>query len=98
MFLPWNRLHVFANHFVVSGFPIAQVRAYDGDIARKTEREQSLVVETDVDAERPVVDGMADVIHNLALKTRIPPSRRTQTHRLRRECFTIRHWSRLFPA
>jgi hypothetical protein len=40
MFLPWNRLHVFANHFVVSGFPLAQVRAYDGDIARKTDREQ----------------------------------------------------------
>ena len=72
--------------------------AYDGDIARKTERKQSLVVETDVDAQRPVVDGMADIIHNLALKTGIPPSRRTQTHRLRRGCFTIHHCSPLFPA
>ena len=47
---------------------------------------------------RSVVDGMTDVIHNLALDAGIPPSGRTQTRRLRRACFTIRHWSPLFPA
>jgi hypothetical protein len=43
MSLPWNRLHVFANHLVASGFPIAHVGGDDEDVTGKTEREQRLV-------------------------------------------------------
>lgn len=59
--LPWNRLHVLVNHFVVSGLPVAQVRADDRGVTGETERKQGFIIETDVDAERPVVDGMAHV-------------------------------------
>lgn len=52
--LPWNRLHVLANHLVVSGLPIAHVSGDDEDVTSKTEREQGLVDETDIDAKRPV--------------------------------------------
>lgn len=74
--LSWNRLHVFANHLVISGLPVAHVGHGDENVAGETERELGLVRETNIDAKRSVVDGMTDVIHNLALDAGIQPSRR----------------------
>jgi len=95
--LPWNRLHIIANHLVISGLAIAHVGRGDENVAGETEREQGLVHKTDVDAKRPVVDGMTDVIHDFALDARIPPSRRAQTYGVRLRCFTIRHWLAASP-
>ncbi len=67
MSLPWNRLHVFANHFVVPGLPIADVGGDEEHVTGEAEREQSFVLEGDIHAKRPVLNGMADVIHNLAV-------------------------------
>ena len=91
--LPWNRLHVLVNHFVVSGLPVAQVRTDDRDVTGETKREQGLVVETNVDAKRPIVDGMTHVIHNLTVETEIPSRGIARTCGLRPSAFTFRHCS-----
>ena len=69
-----NRLHVLANDVVVPGLPIADVGPNDEYLAGEAEREDGLVLETDVHAECSIVDGMADVIHNLAAHFWILPT------------------------
>src|SRR5258708_1511212 len=96
--LPWNWLHVFADHLVISGLPIAHVGHDDEYVTGETEREQGLVHETNIDAKRPVVDGMTDVIHDFTLNAGIAPSRGARTCRLGGRGLTIRHWSPRFLA
>jgi len=64
--LPRNRLHVLANDVVVARLPIAEIGSHDKHVAGEAEREQSFILETDIHAKNPFVDGMADVINDLA--------------------------------
>jgi hypothetical protein len=50
----------------VSTLPIAEFGSNGKHIAGIAEREDGLVLETDIHAKCPVVDGVADVLHNWA--------------------------------
>ena len=64
--LPRNRLHIFANDVVVARLPIAEIGSHDKHGAGEAKREQSLILETDIHAKNSIIDGVADVIDNLA--------------------------------
>lgn len=68
----WNWLHVLANDVVVPSLPIADIGPNDKYGAGEAEREHGLVLETDIYAKCPIVDGVADVIHDLTAHFGIP--------------------------
>lgn len=77
--LPRNRLHVLANDVVVARPPIAEIGSHDKHVASEAEREKSFILERDIHAKNSVVDGMADVIDDLASYLGVLPAPHAQT-------------------
>ena len=67
MSLTQNRLHVLANHLQVSGSHVGEIGSDDEHLAGEAEGEVCLVLERDTEEERSVLDGMADVVYDLAV-------------------------------
>jgi len=67
MSLAQNRLHVLANHLQVSGTHVSKISSNDEHLAGEAEREVRLVREGDTEEERSVLNGMADVVYDLAV-------------------------------
>src|SRR6266567_2338421 len=67
MSLAQNRLHVLANHLQVPGMHVSKISSNDEHLAGEAEREVRLVPEGDTEEERSVLNGMADVVYDLAV-------------------------------
>jgi len=67
MSLAQNRLHVLANHLQVSGTHVSKISSNDEHLAGEAEGEVRLVLEGDAEEERSIVDGMANVVYDLAV-------------------------------
>src|SRR5208283_2396608 len=67
MSLAQNRLHVLANHLQVPGTHVSKISSNDEHLAGEAEGEVRLVLEGDAEKERSIVDGMADVVYDLAV-------------------------------
>src|SRR5208337_3631084 len=62
-----NGLHVLANDLQVPGPHVAEIGSGDEHLATETEGEVRLVLEDDGEEQRPVLNGMADVVYNPAV-------------------------------
>ena len=74
MSLPRNRLHVFANHLVVTSSHIADVRPNDEHVAGIPERKVCLVLKTDSDVQRTVLNRVRNKVHYLPVNLGIFPA------------------------
>jgi hypothetical protein len=67
MSLPRNRLHVLANDVEISALPIAEFGSNGEHLSGVAETKARLVHKTNGEAERSVIDGMGDEVHDLAV-------------------------------
>ena len=67
MSLAQNRLHVLANDLQVPGPHVAEIGSGDEHLAGEAEGEVRLVLESDGEEQRPVFNGMADVVYDPAV-------------------------------
>jgi hypothetical protein len=58
--------------------PIAEIGSNDKHVAGEAEREQSLILETDIHTKNSIVDGMANVIDDLASYPGVLPAPHVQ--------------------
>lgn len=63
--LPQDGLQVLANHLQVSGPHLGKIGSDDEHLAGEAEGEVRLVLESDTEEERSVLDGIADVVYDL---------------------------------
>jgi hypothetical protein len=74
MFLPRDRLYVLANDVEVSALPIADFGSNYEHVTGIAKAKARLVPETDGEVQRPVVDGVSNEIHDLAVDFGILPA------------------------
>jgi hypothetical protein len=65
--LSQNRLHVLANHLQSTGPHVGEIRPDDEHLAGEAEGEVRLVLEGDTEEKRSIINGMGDVVYNLAV-------------------------------
>ena len=58
---------MLANDVVVPGLPVAEVGPDDEHVAGVPKRKVRLVLEADAEAQRSVIDGLGDEVHDLAV-------------------------------
>jgi hypothetical protein len=89
MSLAENRLHVLANHLQVPGTHVSKISSNDEHLAGEAEREVRLVPEGDTEEERSVLNGMADVVYDLAVDLGIALAKLTRRFRMRLSIFLL---------